>query len=215
MGYKLAIFDFDGTLADSFDWFCRAVTTAAERFRFRAASETDVEQLRGLDAARIARHLQVPAWKIPFIARYMRRHMTRELQTIRLFPEMEDVLHRLAKSGLTLAIVTSNSKHNVQTVLGRELSGLIAHYGCGASIYGKRSKLRSILRKTRLAPEHAIYLGDELRDLHAARAERIAFGAVGWGYTLPHAFAAYEPHELFATPREIAARLIRQNEERG
>jgi hypothetical protein len=35
MRYKLAIFDFDGTLADSFGWFAGAIDQAADRYRFK------------------------------------------------------------------------------------------------------------------------------------------------------------------------------------
>jgi phosphoglycolate phosphatase-like HAD superfamily hydrolase len=37
--YKLAIFDFDGTLADSFPWFIGAVNDAAARFGFRGVAD--------------------------------------------------------------------------------------------------------------------------------------------------------------------------------
>lgn len=208
MRYRLAIFDFDGTLADSFDWFCRAVTLAARRYRFRVAEADEVELLRGLDARRIARHLDIPPWKMPLIARFMRRHMAQELNTIRLFPGVEEALRTLGESGMTLAIVTSNSHHNVRRVLGADLCDLFAHYGCGASLLGKRPKLRAVLRACDLRPDQAIYVGDEIRDLQAARAERIDFGAVGWGYTLPHGFHTHGPQWVFATAQDLVRHLV-------
>ncbi len=206
--YRLAIFDFDGTLADSFEWFCRAVALAAQRYRFKLAEVDEVELLRGLDARRIARHLDIPPWKMPFIARFMRRHMAQELSSIRLFPGIEQALRTLAEADITLAIVTSNSHQNVRRVLGAELCGLFSHYGCGASLLGKRPKLRAVLRACQLAPERAIYVGDEIRDLEAARAERIDFGAVGWGYTRPHGFQPHAPRWLFSSAQEVAQRLV-------
>lgn len=208
MGYKLAIFDFDGTLADSFQWFCRAANQAALRYNLRPVDPADLEHFRGLDAVHIVQKLGVPAWKLPFIARYMRRHMAREVDGIQLFPGIDEALRLLAGGGLRLAVVTSNAKRNVQQVLGPELANLIEHYGCEASVFGKRPKLRAVLRRSRTAPEEAIYLGDELRDLHAAHAESIAFGAVTWGYTQPQVFAAHAPLQVFATPRDITDRLL-------
>ena len=35
MPYSLAIFDLDGTLADSFPWFLRTINDVADRFGFR------------------------------------------------------------------------------------------------------------------------------------------------------------------------------------
>jgi len=46
--YSLIIFDFDGTLADSFPWFLRNVNDVADRFGFRRIAHGDVESLRRL-----------------------------------------------------------------------------------------------------------------------------------------------------------------------
>lgn len=208
MGYKLAIFDFDGTLADSFEWFCRAANQAAVHYGLRPVDPSELEQYRGLDAVHIVQKLGVPAWKVPLIARYMRRHMSQELDGIRLFPGIDDALRHLAQGGVRLGVVTSNARRNVERVLGPELASLIEYYACEASVFGKRPKLRAVLRRSRTAPEDAIYLGDELRDLHAAHAESIAFGAVTWGYTQPQVFAAFAPRRMFSAPRDIADLLL-------
>lgn len=207
MRYKLAIFDFDGTLADSFGWFCRAVTLAAERYRFRVARQEEVELLRGLDARGIAQHLAIPAWKMPLIARFMRQHMSRELEEIRLFPGVGQALRELRQGGVTLAIVTSNARPNVERVLGPDLSPLISHFGCGASLFGKRPKIRATLRRTGHRAAESIYVGDEIRDLHAARSEGLHFGAVSWGYTHLHGLSAHAPDAIFTSAEQLSAVL--------
>ena len=68
--YALAIFDFDGTLANSGDWFLSIVDDLARRFRFRAAHD-DVEMLRGLTSREVIRHLGISRWKLPAIARHV------------------------------------------------------------------------------------------------------------------------------------------------
>ena len=45
----------------------------------------------------------------------------------------------------------------------------------------------------------------EVRDIEAAKAEGIPFGAVGWGFTHLHALREYDPEETFVTVGEIAA----------
>ena len=47
--YKLVIFDFDGTLADSARWMVEELTPLAGRFGFRQACEAEIEVLRGCD----------------------------------------------------------------------------------------------------------------------------------------------------------------------
>lgn len=208
MRYRLAIFDFDGTLADSFPWFCGVVNQLADEHGFRRIEEHEIEALRGHAARQIVGHLGVPAWKLPRIARRMREHMARDIGHITSFPGVDRLLQGLAGRGVRLAIVTSNSAANVRQVLGPESSALIQHYACGASIFGKRPKLREVLRGSGVPAAEAISIGDEIRDLEAARAEGIAFGAVAWGYTNPEALRAQAPEEMFASVEEILHKLV-------
>jgi phosphoglycolate phosphatase len=207
MRYRLAIFDFDGTLADSFPWFLGVVNRLAEEHRFRRIEDHEVEALRGHSARQLVDRLGVPAWKMARIARGMRKHMAREIGQIGLFPGVDTLLQGLAARGVHLAIVTSNSIENVMQVLGPRNAELIQDYECGASIFGKRPKLRAVLRATRIPAAEAICIGDEIRDLEAAHAEKIAFGGVSWGYTNPEALCAAGPEEMFESLEEILERL--------
>ncbi|HSK79677.1 MAG TPA: HAD hydrolase-like protein [Thermoanaerobaculia bacterium] len=127
MRYRLALFDFDGTLADSFSWFLSVVNRLADEHRFRRMEEHEVESRRGLAARQMVAHLGVPAWKLPRIARGMRQHMAREIGQIQLFPGVDELLSELSRRGIRLAVVTSNSIDNVRQVLGPGTAALIHH----------------------------------------------------------------------------------------
>lgn len=207
MRYRLAIFDFDGTLADSFSWFVVIMNRLADDHGFRRIEEHEIETLRGRTARQNFADFGVPAWKLPRIGRDFRRHMARDIARIALFPGVDRLLQGLAERGIRTAIVTSNSTGNVRQVLGSENAALIQHYACGVSLFGKRAKLRGVLRSSGAAAAEALCIGDEIRDLEAARAEGIAFGAVSWGYTSPEALLAHDPEEMFSTVDEILQKL--------
>lgn len=206
MRYRLAVFDFDGTLADSFPWFLRVVNDAADRYRFRRIEPDEVDALRGWDPRRLNAHLGIPAWKLPLVATYLRRRMAGEIDGISLFPGVPRMLRALSDAGVAVAVVTSNAQDNVARVLGPHAAH-VGHYGCGASLFGKRAKLREVLRATGIPAAEAIGIGDEIRDLQAARAEGMAFGGVTWGYAHADALRAHAPDALFASVDEIAAAL--------
>lgn len=197
------MFDFDGTLADSFPWFVGIVNHLAQKYAFKPIEASEIETLRGYDARTIVRQLDVPVWKMPMIARYLRNLMARDIGRIRLFDGVDRLLRRLAEQGVTMAVVSSNSTDNVRRVLGPENAALIRYYECGVALFGKEAKLRNVLAKSGVPRGEALYIGDEIRDLEAARNERIAFGAVSWGYTRPDALAAHTPDLLFATVEDI------------
>lgn len=202
-GHRLAIFDFDGTLADTFPWFVGVLNGVADRYGFSRVKADEVEMLRGYDARQIMRHLRVPSWKLPFIANHMRRLMARDIDGIRLFDGVPDMLRVLTDSGVTVAVVSSNSVENIRCILGPEAAGQVAHYGCGASLFGKAAKFRRMLRTTGIPASHAIAIGDELRDIEAARTVGMACAAVAWGYTRGDALAALRPDRLLNRVEDI------------
>jgi phosphoglycolate phosphatase len=197
MSSKLIIFDFDGTLADTFPSFVRVFDQAADKYGFKRLDREHQGILRGLDARQIMAHHEVPLWKVPAIARFMRARMADDIANIKLFAGIDRVLRALHAQGTVLTIVTSNSPANVHAILGPELIALFTHVECGASLFGKPSKIRKVLAATGVAPEHAILVGDEIRDAKAAADTGIDFGAVAWGFNHVDALAAQYPQRIF------------------
>jgi phosphoglycolate phosphatase len=207
MPYSLIIFDLDGTLADSFPWFRRHVNDVADRFKFRRVTEDDIETLRLRGSREILAHLEVPRWKLPWIARHMRRLKAEQIAEIALFEGAETMLRSLAASGLRLALVSSDSEANARQQLG-ETAALFSHFDCAASIFGKPAKFRRILRRTGIGAARTISIGDEVRDIEAARAAGIACGAVTWGFAAQQALGVLQPNLMFERMDDIARSLI-------
>lgn len=205
--YKLVIFDFDGTLADSARWVARELNPLARRFGFRQVSEAEIETLRGGDTRQILGRLGVPTWKLPFIASHLRQRLAQEAETIQLFPGAKSLLRRLAGQGVVLGLVSSNSADNVRRILGPEAAALIEHYECGATLFGKAAKFRKVVRRARVKPVETLCIGDETRDIEAAREAGLAYGAVAWGHACREALALRAPTWLFETPDDVATRL--------
>ena len=209
MRYKLVIFDFDGTLADSFPWFCRILNEVADRFGFKRTEPHEIDALRTMGARDLMRHFGIPAWKMPFIANYIRKRKSQELGETRLFNGVDRMLRELDDAGIALALVTSNSEPNARAILGTGIASLIRTYECGVSMFGKAARFRKVLRRTGTRAGDAICIGDEIRDLEAAQKAGIAFGAVTWGYTVPETLIARSPTVIFHSIGEIADRLAR------
>ena len=114
----------------------------------------------------------------------------------------------LGASGATLAVVSSNAEQNIRRVLGPANAALINYYECGAAVFGKASKLKTVLRKSGVAPAQAILIGDEIRDADAARQVHMAFGAVAWGYTHYDALLSQSPDECFSRVEELSDKLV-------
>jgi phosphoglycolate phosphatase len=201
MSRRLAIFDFDGTLADSFPWFCAELNTFARRHGFREIGAAEAEELRSKSTREILKTLNVPLWKVPAIARDMRAHKAKA--DIRLFGGVTDALKSLAARGVTLAMVSSDSEDGIRRTMGDETAGLFAHFNCGASLFGKAAKIRKTLKAANVLPRDAIYIGDETRDAEAARQAGTAFAAAFFGYASREALIACKPDTLLERPEAI------------
>jgi phosphoglycolate phosphatase len=204
--YRLAAFDLDGTLANTWPWFAEALDEAASRFGFRRPGPADREALRHCGSREILNRLRVPLWKVPAITRHMRAEKAAR-GPVPLFPGASDMLVQLSEKGVRLAMVSSDSEANVRATLGGATADLFQHYSCAASLFGKATHLRRVLREAGMAARDSIYIGDELRDAEAARRTGIAFGAVTWGFAAPEALRAEAPDATFSTFDEIV-RLI-------
>lgn len=202
--YRLVIFDFDGTLADTLPWMRSIFNELAEEHGFRQVEAHEEERLRDLHGTALLRELQLPLWKLPRVMGSMRRRMSEHTSRLSLFPGITEVLRRLAQGGIELGIASSNSRENVEQVLGRENALLMRHFSCGISLFGKARKLTQIVRESGVEKVEAIYVGDEIRDAEAAAKAGIAFGAVAWGQHRPEILRKLKPARMFEEVPQIA-----------
>lgn len=191
--YRLVVFDFDGVLADSADWMLRTIPTVAAEFGLTRLSTDELQALRAAPTRTILRTLRAPGWKMPFIARRMRRLSAAAADEIALFPGAAEVLLRLKRRNLTTAVVSSNGVGTVRAVLGPELLSRFDHLDCGIGLFGKAPRLRRLARITGISPAEAVYVGDETRDVEAAKRAGFASAAATWGYATREALMASKP----------------------
>lgn len=201
--YKLVIFDFDGTLADSFGWFVDNVNTVADRYGFKKLIPTELEEVRHLSARQLLERVELPLWKLPLVTRSMRRQMAEHIHEIKLFAGANQLLRELAAAGVLIAIVTSNSKANVIQVLGPDNVSHIRYFGCGASIFGKQRKIRQVLRISGVSADQVLCVGDEIRDAEVAEAMGLTFAGVGWGFTHPDQLQRFSDLPILKQPGDL------------
>lgn len=203
MAPRLLIFDFDGTLADSWPWFLGTLDGTAARFGLRPVTPEQVEALRRQDSHAVMRALGVPLWKVPRIAAHLKREAT-TAPAPPLFPGIPALLRRLTAQGVVISVASSNTEAQIRRTLGPELCSLIRHVAPEASLFGKAARFARILRATGIPASEAMAIGDEARDIEAARGAGVAAGAVSWGFACPSLLSARAPDALFETPDAIA-----------
>jgi phosphoglycolate phosphatase len=198
--FDLVMFDFDGTLADSAEWMFGVLNELADRYGFRQVTSAEIDMLRGRPNREIIAYLGVPTWQLPAIARTARERARAD--AIRLFRGAGETLDRLAAAGVAVAVVSSNGEDAVRRVLGSHAAS-VRYWACGASLFGKARKMRQVLRAAGVDPSRAAAVGDETRDIDAARAAGVTAIAVTWGYATSAALREAKADILVSGWREL------------
>lgn len=208
MKFCLAIFDFDGTLANTHAFFAGIFNEIAQRHRLRQIDPTDYEALRHLNLRQMLQHIGLSRWKLPWVTRSFLKAMYLRADEIALFPGVEDLLQSLHRESVRLAIVSSNSERNIRRILGDGNCQIFSQYQCGVSIFGKSRRIRSVVRRSRLSSEQAIYIGDQTTDAEAAKSSHVAFGGVSWGFETAETLKRSKPDVLFESVESLKQFLL-------
>ncbi len=206
--YNLVIFDFDGTIADTYPITMQIAEKLAQDFNYEPISPQQWQEIRELGVMQVIRKYKFPIWRIPEVARELQKQMRQDIHKVPLFDDMAAVLRELFENGIQLALVSSNGCENIQKVLGEEIASYFSFFECGVSMFSKQAKFKKVLKASGVKANHTICIGDEIRDIQAAKKAKIPFGAVSWGYTNIEKLLTLFPQEIFHTVLDIREKLL-------
>jgi phosphoglycolate phosphatase len=208
MRYALVLWDFDGTLADTLGSVLEIFNELAPGFDL--APITDVQAIRDTMPLQFLRAHRIPLWKLPALRLALIARQKEEMSSIRLYPGMPEVLSGLGREGCRMGIVSSNSEENIRSCLRANAAEACFEFVVGyPRLFGKQRVLRRIVRKSGLARRDVLYVGDEVRDIAAARSAGIDVAAVTWGINTPSLLARHSPSRLIDRPEQLLDLLVR------
>ena len=185
---KAVLFDFDGTFADTAPDLAAAVNRMRTQRGLAPLETAAVRPYASMGARGMLRiafamtpeHADYEAMKGEFLERYAEAICVHT----RLFPGMEPLLAELEQRAIAWGIVTNKATRLTESIVP-QLGVRPACVVCGDSTpYLKPHPAPLLLAAERLAlaPAECIYVGDDLRDVQAARAAGMRCAAVEYGY---------------------------------
>ncbi len=211
MTASAVLFDFDGTLADTAADLCAALN----RLRVRRSLEPlPVETARPYASMGARGLLRIGFGLQPQDAEYaalreefLRCYEEKVCVDTCLFPGMRELLDELESRAIRWGIVTNKSTRLTDLIV-RALSLAPDCVVCGDSTPHLKPHPAPLLlaAKTLDVPlQRCFYLGDDLRDIQAARAAGMRPVAVEWGYVSPDNGGppTWNADALIAHPREV------------
>lgn len=212
MTAKVIIFDFDGTLVNTIDVIVDITNRLALEFGYKQTTQVELNQLKNLSSREIVKQSGISILKLPFLIKKVRSELNKEIKNIRPICEIEDILSELSSSGHRLGIVTSNSKENIiEFIEKHEWQHLFDFVYSGTTLFGKSKVINNLIKQRELNREQIIYVGDETRDIEAARKSNVKAIAVAWGFNSPEVLAQQNPDFLVHRPQELLSAVMALN----
>lgn len=207
--YKVIVFDFDGTLADSIELVRKVANELAETYHFKKIPAEEVDLLKSFDLGQFRKHLGIKRHLLPIVVAKGQLLFRRHLSDLELFPHMLEVLKELKEKGFKLGILTSNSGENVQNFLEhRQLADSFDFIYSGAKLGGKAHHIKVLLKRHNIKRKEMLYVGDEIRDVKASHRARVHVAAVSWGFNTKERLETLNPKFLLEQPSELLKVLI-------
>lgn len=204
MTEKVIIFDFDGTIADTLDTVVNISNRLAANFGYKQTSQEEIAYLKNLNSREIIKQSGISIFKVPFLIRKVKAELNKEIKNLKPIPGIKEALTQIKNKNHQLLILTSNSKENVVSFLEEnDMQNLFEFIVSGATLFGKSRIINNILKQENLSSQQVFYIGDETRDIEAARKSGIKVIAVGWGFNSKKVLAEQNPDYLVHHPQEI------------
>ena len=204
---KVVIFDFDGTLADTFDIIVGITNRLSVEFGYKPARKDEIPDIQKLSPLQLINQSGISIFKLPFLLRRIRLEFQKEVQNVNLFVGIKEVLLELKHQGYKLGIITSNGRENVQFVLQKYDLLLFEFMFSGITLFGKHRVLKKYLKSENISPEEVVYVGDETRDINGAKKAKTKVIAVSWGFNSRESLSEYQPDALIEKPQELIAAI--------
>lgn len=202
MTKRTIIFDFDGTIADSFHAFIHVYNEIGKEYNLTQITAAEARKLRSMTPKEVIRTLKISLFSLPFYLWKGRSLFKKEVKKVKPIEGIIPVLETLSKTH-RLGILTSNEKDSVEQFLLKHSLSMFDFVHAERNLFGKHKALLSLLETHHLSKESTVYVGDEVRDIEACKKAGIRIAAVSWGLNAHDLLATYEPDFLFSQPNEL------------
>ena len=209
---RAVIFDFDGTLVDSYPAITASVNHVRARHGLPALPESEVRTHVGRGPEYLLK-MTVPGGD--FAAdwpAYRAHHPTIILSHTQLLDGAIECLTALKAAGLTLAICSNKPGDFTRKLVDhlglKDLIGVIVGPGDAPRPKPAPDMLRVTLKRLGVAPVDALYVGDMRVDIETARGAGVAVWVLPTGSDSRADLEAAAPDRLLDSLREVAAAIV-------
>ncbi|MEH0938329.1 HAD-IA family hydrolase [Micromonospora psammae] len=203
---KAALFDIDGVLVDTRGATATAVARIASRHTGRDVHSEDVSVTK-------APHQSLADLGVASAYQVYKREYDQEFASackdVRVFDEVVKAVREMKDRGIRVGAVTAQPARRAAASLPPDVRSLFEVVLSYNQTKGRKDEgIRTALRQFGVRPNSAVYVGDQPKDLEAARRAGVKGIGVLWGFC-DHSELAKWPHDLLlSSPEELTAESV-------
>jgi phosphoglycolate phosphatase len=172
---KIVVFDFDGTLADTFSQMIDLIKNIRPDL-----SEKEISNYRELGARGARKELKISLKEIFRIMKLVRERQKNIIERAEVFGGIKEVIGELRERKIEVGILSSNSRENIEKWLANKTIK-VDWVRSESTIFGKEKAI------IKVKSSDMLYVGDEVRDVEACHKIGVKIVAVTWGYNTKNA----------------------------
>ncbi len=203
---KNIIFDFDGTIANNLAVVVKIISAFAKNYQI--TQPVTLEIVRSKTLRQLMKDFHISYIRMLVLLSKAKKELSHFEREIQPFDGMPELLEALAQRGFRIYMLSSNNKKNIYPFLKKfHLARYFKRIYTTPFPFGKARKLLFLMLKEKLKREDTIYVGDEVRDIEAAKKRGIVSVAVTWGFDSETLLRKEHPELIIRKPAELLEKL--------
>ncbi|MFK7971561.1 MAG: HAD family hydrolase [Bacteroidia bacterium] len=203
----MLLFDFDGTIADSLSIALEIANEVGPVLGMEKMDETRMKKLKSLSLSEIMKETGLAWHQLPKAALLGRAAFKRNMHKVKPIAGMPQLLHKLKAQDIRMGILTSNTRSTVQAFLKTHEIEVFDFIDAPRNVMGKATAMRRILGREGFSAQNVTMIGDEVRDIEAAKACGLRSIAVGWGLNSVERLKEAQPEAMVVTVVELEEKI--------
>ena len=190
--YKLFMFDFDGTVANSLDTITYYVNMTLKQYKLKPFNQNKIRYFVGNGASLLierclkARDCYTEELHREFLDAYLKNYNSDPMHLTEAYDGILETLAQLKLKGAKLAILSNKPDSSVQPataqLFGKKLFDVAMGQKDGLPIKPDPAMGKEILEKLNISPLECVYIGDTDVDMQTGKSLGAYTVGVTWGF---------------------------------
>ncbi|HEY9677088.1 MAG TPA: HAD family hydrolase [Drouetiella sp.] len=208
--YKLAIFDFDGTLVDSAPGIIEVMKNCVDEYKL---SDDVLKEWQMLIGVPLMRQMEIifpdrnEEYWLEVATRYREIYDGKTIELCPLFPHLITMLEELRKANVLVTIASSKRRHLIETVLDHHDLSKFFEFVVGAQdVQNHKPHPESVhltLQRLSMNAHDAVVIGDSTYDLDMARGANVDAIGVTTGIHTTEILSTSQPTHIVRGLEEV------------